>query len=190
MGEDITPNSRLFEIPPDGKVVLPELQQLVHQEVPPSVLEQIDLEMRIQEINIYQAEKTPFLADFGSAGKAYLLAYYLERRVPWVDRFYSVYEVDLASSGEVIGSGSSLIDLDNVKRETTRPYMWHTNTNEDYQDRGLGMRRLVLLNEINKRLFRDSLGSGSLTAPEPVHIWERLVEKGLVIKEGEGYRFR
>jgi hypothetical protein len=194
MGEEIDFNPKLFELPSEGEVVLPNFEEVRLEDVPRLALDQIDFDMRIQEIN-RKPIKLPVRLDFNEAGLVYLLAYDFDSSIEGSAKFRSIYLADISQEGQAMGSGYSLIDLDETGREKVRPYVGHTFTEPDFTRQGLGLRRLVILNEANQRWFGDSLGSGAFVSSQGESsqakgLWNQLETHGLAVKEGEGYRFR
>lgn len=197
MGEDLDINHKLFELPPQGEVQLPNFEEVRLEEVPQLALEEVDFDFRIQEAIRRKLIRLPVKLDFGRGGQMYLFAYDYESGVEGLAKFRGLFAADISADGQAMGSGYSLIDLDEVGRERVRPYVGHTFTEPGFIRMGLGLRRLIVLNEANKRWFKDSLGSGNFIPVgengETSHskeVWERLEAKRLVVKEGEGYRFK
>ena len=104
--------------------------------------------------------------------------------------FTEVYMADTDTNGNVMGSGIvALIQGDEDLRNT--PMVRYTQTEPIYQRRGLGLRRLVIMNEVAKRFFGTALSSSlvSLIQPEAESLWQRLETNGLAATQGERYRF-
>lgn len=196
MGEDVVTNPKLFELPPDGKVLLPDFEIVRQEDLPEEAIYQIDLNMGLHEAIRRRLIKTPLKLDFNSAGYAYLMAYDFEAGNEGLAKFRGVFEADISADGEYMGSGFSLIDLDEVGREKVRPYVGHTFTEPGFIRKGLGLRRLFILNEANKKWFGDSLGSGLFIPsdddedPYAKAMWEQLVAHGFAVKEDETFRFK
>jgi hypothetical protein len=191
MGEDVDLNSRLFELPANGNAILPPEESLELNELPEAVIEQVRFEENMQELSTVRQMNKPKVMDFGSAGKAYIVADYCERDIGTFSKFYVVNEIDISTDGNLMGGGLSFLELDENGVETDDPYVQFSFTKPGYERQGLGLRRLIILNEINKKLFHRNLTSGSFIEPNIEALWQRLEQAGLAEKiEENHYRFR
>ena len=187
MGEDFNLNSKLFELPADGEVVLPELEEVALEDIPESVIDQIQFEERTQVLSSTRALGKARVLDFGPAGNAYLLTYHAERDVGVFSRFYVVNEIDTTNSGEIMGAGISFLELSDNGQETDVPCVQYTFTKHEYERQGLALRRLIILNMANKMIFKRPLASGSFVDPGVEQLWQKLEAAGLATKIEEGY---
>jgi hypothetical protein len=195
MGEEIDSNPKIFELPADGPVLLPEFEEIKVKDLPEGARFLINSDMGAIEATNRKMIKVPIKLVFEDAGTSYLVAYDFESGLEGLAKFRGVFAADISASGEGMGSGYSLIDLDEAGRENVRPYIGHTFTQPAFEHQGLGVRRLLIINEANKKWFKDSLGSGQFAGvvgeiSHAKNIWELLVSKGLVIREGTGFRFK
>jgi hypothetical protein len=195
VGEDLDLSSKLFEIPADRKVVIPDFEKVRYEDIPAIVIDQVDFDLRILEMVSKELVRLPVKLDFKEAGKAYLLAYDYDSSLDGSAKSRAIFEADVSLDGRAMGSGYSLIELDAVGREQVRPAVGHTFTEPDFTRQGLALRRLFILNEANKKWFGDALGSGTFVSSEgqdsPAKaMWEQLEAMGLAVKEDERFRFR
>ncbi|HET9721456.1 MAG TPA: hypothetical protein VFP32_00290 [Candidatus Saccharimonadales bacterium] len=186
--------SMLFEMT-GSDFNIPQFQECVLEEVPQAVRDQIsDEAVRLQEVAQPTLLRRPVLLDFGGHGKTYLLAYHQIKQVEGYEtRDKAIYAVDLSENEEVMGYGVSLLDLDdNDQEKDGPPFVQWTSTSQEFAKRGLGVRRLIILNEANKFFFNHLMSSGSFTGDNPAAqlAWERLVRHGMAVKDEDGsYRF-
>lgn len=71
-----------------------------------------------------------------------------------------------------------------------KPFVGYTTTEEGFRNKGLGSRRLFIMNALSKMLYGFPLHSDTLISEEAKRLWERLVEQGKAIKYKEGERGR
>jgi hypothetical protein len=187
MGEDIPDNPVLFELPAEGTVAIPNFEEIARNEVPEEVLGAISAQDRKGTITISELLGMPQAANFGEGGLAYIVPYY-EERASMANQQNAIYVVDVDTSGELLGIGVSSLTLDNQGHPKGLPFV--RDTMSYTKGRGLGLRRLVLLNEINKRLFDLRLSSNTMGNPQAERLWQFLVQKGFAEEKEIGrYQF-
>lgn len=90
-----------------------------------------------------------------------------------------------------MGMANSILETEGT--EADKPFVQFTRNAEDFHKQGLALRRLIVLNEVNRMFFNLSLGSGSFsaTSDNARKTWERLAAAGLALKLDEDiYRFK
>lgn len=195
MGEKIKRNLSLFELPAHGEVHLPPFETTQMELVPQPALDQVEFDLRVQEAVKKKLLRHPARMDFGPGGRVYLFAYDFESGIEGTAKFRGIFASDISPDGRAMGSGYSFIELDEKDRERTRPIVGHTYTEPAFARQGLGLRRLIILNEANKKWFKDSLGSDSFVteregSSQAKRLWEQLETAGLAVKEDIAYRFK
>lgn len=131
--------------------------------------------------------------DFGNSSKVFIK--------PFLQRvFYTrspaeshlLYAADIDEAGTVLGIGLSVRHAQEYGSDPL-PFVGYNRTYAGYQNRGLGLRRLMALNQACKAIYAEPLASGEFTdrsADNPeIMIWERLLQAGLAIRTEAGYRF-
>lgn len=182
--------TKLFELPEAGNYV-PQLQNCRMDDVPRVVHEVIFSQRRTDEVTKATLQRKPQVADFGEAGKTFVLAYHQSKMLEgYPTRDYAVFAVDVSRSDEFMGYGLSLLELDENNQEIGEPpFVQYTLTEGNYRDQGLAVRRLIVLNEANKAMFSQFLHSGTFAengrAAEAA--WQQLVNRNLAVKSDDGY---
>lgn len=101
-----------------------------------------------------------------------------------------IYLIELNHEGFEVGHGEVRIDIDNKDSTKPTPYCFvgFIRTEEDFQRRGLGERRLCVMNALSQALYGSTLYSGAIITEESGQpFMERLCEKGIIqLKEGKG----
>jgi len=116
------------------------------------------------------------LLDDGSGSIAYFAQHdkYYDH-IDTTDRV--VYEVDLDADGKIImGFGEFFVPLDG---ENHLPSVMRSRTESEYQEKGLGTRRLLAMNAVALREFGKPLNSDSLLSYAALRTWKRIVRLGL-----------
>ena len=183
---------KIFQITEGADSNLPLFQDCEPDDVPEEARAQIKL-----VANNLEAVQTPLgeprYMDFGDSGKVYVLACRQTAQYEgYQTRNYAVYSVDIGPDGEYMGIGASLLELDQDNHEKgDPPFVQWTQTKDEYRNRGLATRRLIVLNEANKQFFSQRLSSGNFTEdPAAEKAWQRLTELGLAAQdEHGGYQF-
>ena len=159
--------------------------------VPQKVNEQIFAQQHFDEVKKSSEVGQPLVMDFGDSGQVIVLVFQ-ERRLN-LSRSCAVYAVDISPISEVMGFGVSLLPLDeNNHFKGEQPQVQFTLTKDRFREQGLGTRRLLILNEVNKNLFHQYLKSGTFASHHPgvEKAWEKLVSRGFAVQEKDGgYKF-
>ncbi|MEX1059191.1 MAG: hypothetical protein WEC17_02055 [Candidatus Saccharimonadales bacterium] len=186
--------TKIFEFPGNEDYKIPEFQDCDIEQIPRIVHEQIDEQRRFDEVKNAVLLRKPLMTDFAEAGKVFLLAYYQQSMAEgYQSKHYAVYGVDVSQSGELMGSGLSLLELDESNHAKGEPpFVQYTRTQESSRNQGLAIRRLIVLNEANKALFKMPLTSGMFASGDQAAeaAWQHLVAKNFAVQdEHGGYRF-
>lgn len=96
-----------------------------------------------------------------------------------------VYLRDVTVSGEDEGYGVLIKSI-----KSNKPYVGYTSTEEEYQKKGLGKRRLLMMNALSQMLFGFPLHSDIIIRPVAESIWVKLATEGKAIKYNEEGRDR
>jgi hypothetical protein len=81
--------------------------------------------------------------------------------------------------------------LSNSEYFKDKPFVGYTVTEEKYQKKGLGRRRLFLMNALAETLYNNPVYSDTIITDEAKNLWEKLVQENLAkkIKEGDKDRY-
>lgn len=82
--------------------------------------------------------------------------------------------IDVVGS-RIVGATSFM----NSPLEDRTPIIGSTDTNPDYQRKGLAARRTAIINSICKSRFGQTLSSSNIRTPDADAFWRRLVAEGL-----------
>ena len=97
------------------------------------------------------------------------------------------YLVDIDSDGNIAGFGELRLNLSDSRNYfKDKPFVGYTQTERTFQRRGLGTRRLRLMNAISNMLYSLPLHSDTLLGQESRGVWEKLVRAGLARKYKQG----
>ncbi len=97
------------------------------------------------------------------------------------------YFVDINEEGKVTGFGELRLSLTDPRDYfKNKPFVGYTQTERAFQRKGLGTRRLRLMNAISNMLYSLPLHSDTLLSKESGGVWERLVRKGKARKYKQG----
>ncbi|HZP55522.1 MAG TPA: hypothetical protein VFB03_02000 [Candidatus Saccharimonadales bacterium] len=184
--------SKLFEIPEDGRTTLPDFEESSNPEA-----RRMLLRIPGESQSIFRPDEGFWQLDFGDSGKAYLMPFLSFDRwhsdyPPETHRFYVA---DFSRSGGLMGYSYSIHELRRLHSPPpNNPFEGFTTTSSPYTRRGLGLRRLVVLNEACKRSYGKPLGSGYFLDSSPDaparKAWKNLVRRGLAtVTSHETYRF-
>ena len=194
MSETSPARPKLFQLPERDNYQLPPLKKCDMENVPREVHEQIYHQRATDEVAKSTLLGSPLNIDFGEAGRVFVLAYHQQKTLDgYPSKDYAVYTVDIGQNGELMGYGLSLLELDAKNQEVSEPpFLRYTYTPNNFRGQGLATRRLIVLNEANKSLFKHFLSSGSSRqgAPAAEGAWQSLVAKGFAVEgENGNYRF-
>jgi hypothetical protein len=159
------------------------------KQIPLAALREIERRNFRSDTTTLEHLGSAFKLDFGDAGSAAILAYYREK-YGGLNKSFEVYAADISRNGELMGVGASSLEVDPVTGQEGVPFVVYTHTERPFLSLGLGLRRLIVLNQANKQLFNLPLHSGAALEPEAEKLWQRLEQEGLTIKEGPRYRFK
>lgn len=88
------------------------------------------------------------------------------------------YFVD-SSDEEVLGYSELRFNISNRSEYfQDKPFVGYTNTEQKYRKKGLGTRRLLMMNAFSKALYSLPLYSDTLVSGDAKPVWEKLVDQG------------
>lgn len=102
------------------------------------------------------------------------------------------YFVDTNSDDAVIGKSEMRRNISNKSDYyKDKPFVGSIYTLENYRKRGLGTRRLIVMNAVSQMLYGLALHSSTVVSDLAAAVWTRLVREGKarVYKEGVHDRF-
>ena len=102
------------------------------------------------------------------------------------------YVVDLTAEDDLQGYGEIRFNTSGEANYfRCKPSVGHTRTEETHRRKGLGARRLYIMNALALAIYSAPLNSDTLINDAAKRIWERLVSKGEAYRymEGETSRF-
>jgi hypothetical protein len=102
------------------------------------------------------------------------------------------YLMDFNEAGSPVGGGEirhNTSNQDNYFRD--KPFVGFTITDQAYQRRGFGKRRLNMMNALSRSLHGNPIHSDTNMAPNAENLWKNLVEEGAAraYKEGQHNRY-
>ena len=90
-------------------------------------------------------------------------------------------EVVDSFGNDILGFGSAWLLLDSKEDiYLNQPFVAFTNTTPEYINKGLGTRRIQLLDALCQNLWSMRLRSSDSILPEAEAVWQKLYKKGLV----------
>lgn len=104
-----------------------------------------------------------------------------------------VYLIDVDSDGNEEGHAEIRLNISNEESYfKDKPFVGYTTTQEAYRNKGLGTRRLFIMNAMSQMLHCFPLHSDTLISDEAKRLWERLEGEGKAVKfrEGEHDRYK
>jgi hypothetical protein len=100
-------------------------------------------------------------------------------RIEKTDRV--IYGVDVNQQAEKLGHSEILFALtDESDYFLNKPFVFMTNTAEQYRRQGLAVRRLLAMNAVALNVFGLPLHSDTLRTDAATNTWEHLLKLGLV----------
>ncbi|MDO8621940.1 MAG: hypothetical protein Q7R80_01800 [bacterium] len=178
---------------PDG-VMTPIAEDVV----PPAVMERFeDRSAYLVHVDAYRPRN--FVAYYAVTHANGEQSYVAERNPktyaggrPGVER--EAYVVDVGTDGRVMGWGEIRYNItDPASYFKEKPLVGYTRTEPEFQRRGYGLRRLIVMNAMAHAFFGFPLHSDTVIRPEAERRWEDLVRTGRARKYKEGkydrYRF-
>lgn len=104
----------------------------------------------------------------------------------------STYLIDLDQSGVIVGWGEirkSLTDQGDYFKD--KPFVGYTYTETEHRGKGLGQRRIIMMNAISQMLYHFPLNSDTTLSSDAARVWEGLVATGKAKRymQGESQRF-
>lgn len=111
--------------------------------------------------------------------------------------WFSAEFIDKNQKRETVGGGKFIASVD-FKRQLRplpqigdypQPTIVGTNTSVSERRKGLGLRRLLVMNAISRMYFDQPLHSHFVITDEEIKVWEKLVNMGKARKVVSGYVF-
>ncbi len=156
------------------------LEAIKFSDIPPSAISAVQTELDMWKLETQDVPDNAFLVSDGVAD-----TYIFEGSVTETDGAEEidqtlVFSIDLNPDEEPIGLGwFTRVNRCSVGGVSKVPYVSWTQTLEGETNRGLGMRRLRVMNEIANLRFGTPLSSDSCFFSEfAIKAWERLVRTG------------
>ncbi len=104
-----------------------------------------------------------------------------------------VHLIDIDSNGNEEGQAEIRNNISNSNPYfKDKPFVGYTMTTEGLRNKGLGTRRLLIMNTFSKMLYGFPLHSDTLISEGAKRLWERLVKEDKATKylEGKNDRYR
>jgi hypothetical protein len=190
---DTPEKPKIFSLPEEGKLNLPVIELSSNKTAEQAVLKAVAEGGKANDFLELIPSENFWQADFGEKGIVYIKPYL--QRTLYIDgprESQVLYTADLDESGKVLGMTSSVYHYEKDK-ENEPPFVAMNHTEAGFHGRGLGLRRLLVLNEACRQYYDTPLISGVFVDESPenpaVKIWESLVRSGLAAKTADGYTF-
>lgn len=98
-----------------------------------------------------------------------------------------IYLVDMNGKGENVGHGEVRKNISNTAPFfKDKPFVSYTFTEDDHTQRGLGRRRLLLMNALSQMMYGFPLNSDTVLIDKEKKLWERLVAENRAKQYQEG----
>lgn len=101
-----------------------------------------------------------------------------------------VHMIEFTKTDRQLGHGEIRLGHSEDEFFKDKPFVGFTRTEEDFQCRGYGRKRLFVMNHLTHMLFGLPLHSSTLIAPPAESLWKRLAKEDLVETYREGAHVR
>ena len=179
--------SKLFEHYLPGSVITPESLENIPPQAVAALEEQSQYLVRFDNYRPGNFEKL-FVISHADASKTYV-GVQTKTYGDDGDTERLMHLIDVGVDDQEIGHGEVRLHIDGPKKESAyfkdKPFVGGTNTEDGSRGKGLGMRRLRMMNALTHMQYNLPLHSDTLQSPEAKRLWEKLVAEGAAKKYRE-----
>ena len=102
------------------------------------------------------------------------------------------YLIDINEENKPVGYGEIRFNISNKDEYfINKPFVGSTNTSKKNRRKGIGKRRLHVMNALCQTLYKNPLNSDTIISEDSKKLWEKLTQEGKskMYKEGEHDRY-
>lgn len=186
-GDPLKQQKEIFERLLPGSVITPESLENIPPQAVAALEEQSTYLVRFDNYRPGNFEKL-FVISHADASKTYV-GVQTKTYGDEGDTERLMHLIDVGVDDQEIGHGEVRLYIDGPKKESAyfkdKPFVGGTNTEDGSRGKGLGMRRLRMMNALTNMQYNLPLHSDTLQSPEAKRLWEKLVAEGAAKKYTE-----
>lgn len=127
------------------------------------------------------------MVSHADGGKTYFASYEKDYREAGGGVEESTYLFDVDEGDEYAGFGEIRYSLSSDSGYfKEKPFVGYTVTEEEKSQKGLGLRRMAMMNAISRMAYGQPLYSDTVQSDQAKRLWEALVKQGDAVKFKEG----